>query len=118
MQALVAPLALLIERLVGYPDALVRRIGHPVIWMGTLISLLDQRLNAGTARRGRGVLALVLLLAATAAVSLPIALLCRSLPFGFVLEALLASTLLAQKSLGDAVRRVATGLRRSRSSLI
>ena len=103
-----ALLALILERLVGYPDALVKRIGHPVIWMGRLISQLDGRLNNRT--RGRGVLALLLLLAATALVTVPIAWLLRSIPFGWVIEAVLATSLLAQKSLRDAVRAVATAL--------
>jgi adenosylcobinamide-phosphate synthase len=106
-----ALLALILERLLGYPEALVARIGHPVIWMGRLIGLLDTRLNDRT--RGRGVLALVLLLAATAAVTVPLAWLLRSIPFGWALEALLAASLLAQKSLRDAVRAVAVALGRS-----
>jgi len=106
-----ALLALILERLVGYPDALVRPIGHPVIWMGRLIGLLDNRLNNRT--RGRGVLALVLLLLATALVTVPIAWLLRSFPFGWVIEAILATSLLAQKSLRDAVLAVATALARS-----
>lgn len=106
-----ALLALLIERLAGYPNALVARIGHPVIWMGTLLSLLDTRLNDRT--RGRGVLALVLLVAATAAVTVPLALLLRAVPFGWVIEALLATSLLAQKSLDQAVQAVAKALGRS-----
>jgi adenosylcobinamide-phosphate synthase len=112
MHALIAPLALLIERLVGYPQGLVRLIGHPVIWMGSLIALLDRKLNTGTSRL-RGVLALILLLLATAAVTLPLTLLLRALPFGWVIEALLATSLLAQKSLHDAVAAVATAVRRS-----
>lgn len=106
-----ALLALVLERLVGYPNALLARIGHPVIWMGKLIALLDTRLNDRT--RGRGVLALVLLLAATAAVTVPLAVLLRSVPFGWLIEAVLASSLLAQKSLRDAVRTVAAALSRS-----
>ena len=31
--------------MVGYPDRLVRAIGHPVIWIGKLIDLLDRALN-------------------------------------------------------------------------
>ena len=111
MTGLVALIALLVERLAGYPDALVARIGHPVIWMGRFIALLDTRLNNRT--RGRGVLALLLLLGVTATVTVPLAALLRGLPFGFLVEALLASSLLAQKSLGDAVAGVVTGLRRS-----
>lgn len=106
-----ALLALILERLVGYPGALVARIGHPVIWMGRLISLLDTRLNNRT--RSRGVLALVLLLAATALVTVPMAWVLRSIPFGWVIEAVLATSLLAQKSLRDAVRAVAAALGRS-----
>lgn len=106
-----ALVALIIERLVGYPNVLVARIGHPVIWMGRLIGLLDTRLNNRT--RGRGVLALILLLAVTAAVTVPIAWALRSIPFGWVVEAALATSLLAQKSLRDAVKAVATALVRS-----
>ena len=112
MHALIAPLALAIERLTGYPQGLVRRIGHPVIWMGSLIALLDRTLNTGTSR-GRGVLALSLLLLATAVVTIPLAIFLRAIPFGWVLEALFATSLLAQKSLHDAVAAVAAALRRS-----
>jgi len=106
-----ALLALILERLVGYPNALVARIGHPVIWMGKLIGLLDTRLNNRT--RGRGMIALVLLLAVTALVTVPLAWLLRSIPFGWVVEAILATSLLAQKSLRDAVAFVAAALARS-----
>ncbi|WP_423069290.1 adenosylcobinamide-phosphate synthase CbiB [Devosia sp. CN2-171] len=111
MTPLVALIALAVERLVGYPNAVVARIGHPVIWMGRLISLLDTRLNNRT--RGRGVLALLILLAVTAAITVVIAMILRAVPYGSIIEALLASTLLAQRSLGDAVTAVATALRRS-----
>ena len=113
MQALLAPLALLIERLAGYPNSLVARIGHPVIWIGKLISLLDLRLNRDANRRGKGVLALIILLAVSGILAGLVAWLCRLIPFSFILEAILASTFLAQKALGDAVRTVATALRRS-----
>ncbi len=113
MHALIPPLALLVERLVGYPDALVARIGHPVIWMGRLIDILDTRLNSGTNRRAKGIVALLILLAAAGTVAAVLAWLCRLIPFGFIIEALLASTLLAQKSLADAVTAVSAALRRS-----
>jgi adenosylcobinamide-phosphate synthase len=113
MHALVPPLALIIERLFGYPDALVRRIGHPVIWMGALISRLETALNRGQNRRAKGVLAQLVLLLVAGLVAGALAWLCRQIPFGWLMEALLASTLLAQKSLADAVASVATSLRRS-----
>lgn len=111
MTGLVALIAVIIERLVGYPDAVVARVGHPVMWMGKLISLLDTCLNNRT--RGRGILALLILLSVTAAIAIPVSVVLRAIPYGFVVEALLASTLLAQKSLGDAVASVAAALRRS-----
>ena len=110
MSALLPVLALLVERRVGYPAPVFARIGHPVMWMGALLDWLDRRLNTGRARRLKGVLALCLLLGATAAITIPLALFCRSLPFGFVIEALFASSLLAQKSLRDAVLAVEQGL--------
>ena len=81
------------------------------MWVGRLISLLDTRLNIRTL--GRGVMALILLLAATALVTVPIAWALRSIPFGGVLDAVLATSLLAQKSLRDAVRAVGSALTRS-----
>ncbi|HUU66662.1 MAG TPA: cobalamin biosynthesis protein, partial [Methyloceanibacter sp.] len=37
MAAPLALLALLVELVAGYPDALMKAIGHPVTWMGRLI---------------------------------------------------------------------------------
>lgn len=110
MAWLLAPLALLIERFAGYPPALFRRIGHPVTWMGALIDWLEPRLNAGGNRRWKGVLMLALLLGTCLAVSLLIVAVTRRLPFGWVIEAILASSLLAQKELGRAVKAVADTL--------
>ncbi|MEO7222590.1 MAG: adenosylcobinamide-phosphate synthase CbiB [Devosia sp.] len=107
---LLAPLALLIERVLGYPAWLYKVIGHPVTWMGALISWLDTRLNTGTSRRLRGVLFLLLLLLTALTAGLLVLALTRRVPFGWVLEAPLASTLLAQKELGRAVKAVADGL--------
>ncbi len=45
MSVALAFFALIIELMVGYPDRLVRAIGHPVIWIGKLIDLLDRALN-------------------------------------------------------------------------
>jgi adenosylcobinamide-phosphate synthase len=110
MAWLLAPLALLIERLVGYPPALFKVIGHPVTWMGALLNWLESRLNSGGNRRMKGVAALLLLLLTGLALSLLIVAATRRIPFGWVLESLLASTLLAQKELGRAVKAVADGL--------
>ena len=105
-----APLALLIERVVGYPGFLSRAIGHPVSWMGALITWFERHLNSGENRRLKGAALLLLLLLTVLAVGLLIIAVTRRIPFGWVLEALLGSTLLAQKELGRAVKAVADGL--------
>jgi adenosylcobinamide-phosphate synthase len=108
-------LALLAEAALGYPDRLVRAAGHPVIWIGRLIGALDRRLNDAAlgfaARRLRGVLALVLFAGAAVAVAAGLeALLSPVGPGGLIVAALLASSLLAQRSLHDHVARVAAAL--------
>jgi adenosylcobinamide-phosphate synthase len=110
MQAFLAPLALIIERLFGYPAPLGRAIRHPVVWMGRLIAWLEARLNTGVNRKGRGLLALLLLLLVIGAISGTIAFALRQFAYGWGIEAILASTLLAQKELGQAVRAVAVAL--------
>lgn len=110
MDWLLAPLALLIERLVGYPAPLLKAIGHPVTWIGALITWLEVRLNTGANRRWMGVAMLALLLATGLALALLIIALTRRIPFGWGIEAILASSLLAQKELGRAVKAVADKL--------
>lgn len=101
--------ALILDALVGEPEALWRRVPHPVVAMGRLVSWLDRRFNHGPDRRRRGVLALLALLAAC----LPVPLLIAALPFGWVLGIIGAAILLAQRSLADHVGEVAEGLKRS-----
>lgn len=117
MAALLAPLALLLERLFGYPQSLLRVIGHPVMWVGALIARLDRRMNRPDAtpavRRTGGVIALLALLAAVLVATLVVTVPLRLVPFGWVVEAVLATSLLAQKELGRAVAAVATGLETS-----
>src|SRR5260370_24593338 len=61
-------LALLFEIMLGYPDRLMRLIGHPVTWMGALIGALDGGLNrnsaAAAARRMAGTITVLILIAA------------------------------------------------------
>ncbi len=113
----IAALALTIEAIVGYPDTIFRLIRHPVMWVGGLIAWLDLRLNrAGLApghRRGLGVVALVLLIAAAVVPCVMIeAASFAILPgaIAVVLVALFASALLASVSLTTHVRAVAEGL--------
>mgnify|MGYP001375902560 FL=1 len=114
MYLFLAFLALLTERMIGYPDWIYRLIGHPVTWIGGLISVLDSRWNREShdfARRKRwGILALVVLLAVVIATALLIENLFVALPLGFILLVLAAATLPAQKSLENHVEAVAAAL--------
>lgn len=103
-------LAMAVERAFGYPDALFARIGHPVTWMGAVLGRLEGRLNAGTPpqRRNAGRMTLAVLLALVALVTLPAYWLMTGL--GLFLLVILASSLIAQRSLAQHVLAVADGL--------
>lgn len=111
--------ALIIEAIAGYPQALVRRIGHPVMWIGALIAWTDESWNWATdsfaTRRLRGTIFIVALTAAMIAIGLVLeGVLHRLLPEPYATLALgaIASTLIAQRSLGSHVAAVAQALDR------
>ena len=105
---------MLIELCFGYPERLFRTIGHPATWIGRLMVALDRWLNreaAGpTERRAAGVAALLILLAAVGALALIVERELLRLPFGILVTGLVASTLLAQRSLHKHVADVADAL--------
>ena len=107
-------LALGLEGLLGWPDALFNRIGHPVTWMGSLIAACDQRFNRDRATEMQRRLAGVgVVLALCAGVWLVTSALVWLLPGGWIgvlLTAVLAWPLLAARSLYDHVRAVALPL--------
>jgi adenosylcobinamide-phosphate synthase len=107
-------LALLIEATAGYPDRVLRMIGHPVAWIGLLIDWLDRRLNRDadnpTRRKAAGVLALAAIVGLPLAVAFAAQGLLLLLPLGVIAVAVLAATLIAQVSLYDHVARVADAL--------
>lgn len=114
MSVLIAFLSLIAERLIGYPDRLFAAIGHPVTWLGRLIAFLDRTLNRPTdsdfRRRMSGVLALVIIVAIPVLAGFAIQRFLGEIAGGFLLTALLATSLLAQKSLHEHVRAVAHAL--------
>jgi adenosylcobinamide-phosphate synthase len=116
MSIAISLIALLIEASFGYPDRLLRAIGHPVTWLGRLIGWLDRVLNRETRsdadRRMAGFLAALCIVAVPAAATFVVERWMLSLPFGFLLVGVLASSLLAQRSLHDHVARVALALER------
>lgn len=104
-------IAMTIETCVGYPEWLFRSIGHPVTWIGELISRLDHVLNHGTdtRRRTAGVLLVCVLLLASLGVGSAIEAVSAG-RLGYALMGVAASALLAQRSLAQHVADVAEGL--------
>ena len=106
----VALVALAVDALIGWPDWLYRRIGHPVTWLGRLIGALDARLNRGRSLILRGGLAVLVTAAAALLPALLLTLWLAPLPGGAVALGVLAWPLVASRSLHDHVAAVARPL--------
>lgn len=111
---LMSAIAMAIDITAGYPARLFAAIGHPTTWMGALIAALDRRFNDPAerpdVRRGKGVLALGILLVIVAFGSSLVQIMLLAMPLGVVLTAIAASSLIAERSLDEHVDRVARGL--------
>lgn len=109
-----AAIAMLIERLIGYPRFLQDTIRHPVQWIGALIDKLDKSLNnqnqASEKQKLFGILAVIVIILSAAIPAFALQWLLVKFPLGWFVNALLATTLIAQKSLRDHVLAVANGL--------
>ena len=107
-------LALAIDAAFGDPRWLYRRLPHPAALLGRAVAALEHGLNrpgaGAAARRAGGVLALVTVVTLAVAVAWLLAWITRSFAFGWVVEAAIASTLLAQRGLHDHVAAVARAL--------
>ncbi|MGB8868842.1 MAG: adenosylcobinamide-phosphate synthase CbiB [Rhodomicrobium sp.] len=109
----IALFALLLDALFGYPDWISRKIGHPVTWVGALISVADRRLNKQdgvVSRKLLGMLAIICIAAAASATGLLVQIAADSLPFGWALTGVAASALFAGRSLDRHVRDVEQAL--------
>lgn len=109
----VALAALVVEAVVGWPDAVYRRIGHPVGVFARLIRWLEQRWNGPsrreTTRRVLGILLIAVLVSLTGGTAWLIEVAARAWlgRWAWPLIALLAVPGLAQRSLHDHVAPVA-----------
>jgi adenosylcobinamide-phosphate synthase len=112
MSVALALFAMLVELCFGYPQALLRAIGHPVTWIGALIALLDRRLNSRKSGRAAGIIALLVLLVIVGSIAAIVQHALLKLPFGLLTTALIGSSLVAQRSLYQHVNNVATALER------
>lgn len=107
-------IALAIDTVLGWPDRLYRRIGHPVTWAGWLIARLDRLLNregdSPLQCRALGALVALLVIGIAAALGSAVQ---AALPGGWagtVLAGVLAWPLIAARSLHEHVRAVAVPL--------
>ena len=108
-------LALAVDALIGDPAVLYRRLPHPVAALGKLIAALEKWLNRPDAasRLQRGFAVTLFVVAGAAAVGWAIGYGLSRAPGGWIIEAALASALIAGRGLYDHARRVARGLTRS-----
>jgi len=109
---LVVIVALAVDALIGDPDRLWQRRPHPVVVIGDFIGWLDRTLNhqqqAPEQRRRAGVAAVLVLVAAAVLVGCCLEAVLRAVPGGTIALGLIASVLIAQRSLYQHVARVRT----------
>ncbi|ABD05446.1 adenosylcobinamide-phosphate synthase [Rhodopseudomonas palustris HaA2] len=107
---LIVLVALLIDALIGDPDWLWKRMAHPVVLMGALIGRLDRALNRDAWSEGRrklaGILAVGLLVGLAGGLGVLLQAPLRQSWGGWIAVGVLASTLIAQRSLYEHVARV------------
>jgi adenosylcobinamide-phosphate synthase len=110
----VALAAFVVEAAFGYPHAIFRIIRHPVVWIGALIAGLEQSWNkassAAATRRRRGYFAMILILAVVGVLTIPLTVFLSGHSWGWIVEALLAASLLAGRSLYQHVQPVLKAL--------
>lgn len=102
--------ALALDALIGDPDRLWRRLPHPVALIGSFIGFLDRTLNLETRspahRKLAGIGGIILIVVMSALFGAVVEAALRHLAFGNVLIGLVASVLIAQRSLYQHVSRV------------
>ncbi|MEL7543285.1 MAG: adenosylcobinamide-phosphate synthase CbiB, partial [Pseudomonadota bacterium] len=118
IRALMLAGALALDAAFGEPAWLWRRVSHPVVAIGALITRLEIALNQPdeerrTPRNNRiaGLSALLVLLAATGAAAFAIGTATSFSPLLIILQTILVAMLLATRSLHDHVTAVAQALR-------
>ncbi|HEY7845159.1 MAG TPA: adenosylcobinamide-phosphate synthase CbiB [Bradyrhizobium sp.] len=107
--------AMVVDALVGWPNGLLARIGHPVTWLGRLIAALDTQWNrekdAPSLRRAAGVAAALLVIALAAGCAWILQQMTPAGLIGVVLIGILAWPFVAFRSLYDHVAAVRDPLR-------
>jgi len=109
MSAAVLVVAMALDAAVGEPKQIWDRYLHPAVLMGRAVDWADKTWNTGALRRAKGALVMAMLGAGAIALGLIV----HVIPDYGLIEVVVVAILLAQKSLVDHVRAVATGLRTS-----
>ena len=108
-------LALTIDAIIGDPKSVYRTIPHPAQMMGWVINYLDTRLNdeldEPKSQRIKGGSAVIIILALATSIGMGLLFLLSIIPYGWILEALLLSTMIASRSLYQHVIAVASALK-------
>jgi adenosylcobinamide-phosphate synthase len=105
---------MMLDAAFGDMPALFARVPHPVVIAGRAVAFFERKLNrpqrSERRRRERGVVAVVVLVGAAAAIGWVLQWACRQAPLGAVVEALAIAVMLAQRSLFLHVATVAAAL--------
>ncbi|WP_321490067.1 adenosylcobinamide-phosphate synthase CbiB [uncultured Hyphomonas sp.] len=103
-----------IEALFGWPDWLFRLVRHPVVWFGAVVRWLERRLNrehwSHAARYVGGAVASLLAISLATGLAWMTSRTLANTGAALVLEAMIASSLLASRSLYEHVAKVARPL--------
>ena len=114
MSAAAMLIALALDVVFGWSEAVYQRVGHPVSWLGRIISVADARFNdaakSEAARRQAGILVVIGILAGVCALAWAVAWVLPGGWLGVVLTGVLAWPLVAARSLHDHVEAVARPL--------
>ena len=107
--------ALALDAVIGDPDWLWRRLPHPVVWIGKLISTADRTLNRpghdARTRKMLGLATLTALLFVSLSTGWLLQALAASIPYGEGLVVVIAAIFIAQNSLYRHVAAVRDGLK-------
>lgn len=110
----IALAALLLEALIGYPRALLVTIGHPVVWIGRLLGVLERRWNNAHlhdhTRRLLGILTVLIVVSLAALGGYAITQVAARFGYGVAAVIIVATAGLAQRSLYQHVHAVLTKL--------
>ncbi|NKB21433.1 MAG: cobalamin biosynthesis protein CobD [Alphaproteobacteria bacterium] len=108
----ITAIALLADALIGDPDRIYRLVPHPVVLMGRLIGFLDRVWNRSDQSPLRriyfGALTAFIVVGVSGAIGMVLHVLLQQWAYGWIMEGLLMSVLIAQRSLYLHVAAVAT----------